>query len=190
MIYRYNKRELKFEKNFPLIKWSLFSMIILLLASFVSGRYVRYSNLEEIEKELLVLNLKEEESKFTEEKFVNELIRLNVKYPHIVMAQSIVETGHFSSHIFIENHNLFGMKEAMVRVNTARGTQFGHAYYDDWYESVYDYAFYQCRYLSNLKSESEYFSYLSRVYAEAGDGYITQLKKVIEQEKLKELFNR
>ena len=52
------------------------------------------------------------------------------------------------------------MKEAYVRVHTARGTQYGHAYYEDWEESVYDYAFYQCRYLGAIRTEDEYFNYL------------------------------
>ena len=79
------------------------------------------------------------------------------------------------------------MKEARIRVNTANGTNRGHAYYDDWKESVYDYAFYQSRYLSDLKTEEEYFMYLDRSYAEA-DNYVTSLKSTIEKEKLRELF--
>jgi uncharacterized FlgJ-related protein len=104
------------------------------------------------------------------------------------MAQSILETGHFKSNVFKENHNLFGMKQATIRINTAKGTQNGHAYYDNWYESVYDYAFYQCRYLATIRNEREYFSYLSKSYAESGDDYVVALKNVIKKNNLKEIF--
>jgi hypothetical protein len=45
------------------------------------------------------------------------------------------------------------MKQARIRVNTAKGTNLNHAYYDTWMESLYDYAFYQCRYMSNIKQK-------------------------------------
>jgi flagellum-specific peptidoglycan hydrolase FlgJ len=105
-----------------------------------------------------------------------------------VMAQAIAETGHYKSQVFKENHNLFGMKMARVRVNTANGVQNGHAYYDDWYQSVYDYAFWQCSQINNqINTEEEYYLYLSSKYAEA-DGYVKLIKNIIESEKLKEKF--
>ena len=103
------------------------------------------------------------------------------------MAQSIVETGHWKSHIFRENHNLFGMKEAKQRVTTAQGTQNNHAYYSTWRESVYDYAFYQSRYLGSINSEADYYAYLDASYAE-NPNYIAAIKKAIKEHGLKELF--
>jgi flagellum-specific peptidoglycan hydrolase FlgJ len=79
------------------------------------------------------------------------------------------------------------MKEAKTRVKTALGTQNNHAYYTSWSESVYDYAFYQCRYLSSIKSESEYFTYLSKNYAE-DPRYVEMLKSTIQTYSLKEYF--
>ena len=187
MFYRYDRNQLVYKKDKSLLK--LFSIIslFLIICSFLFGRYARLEVLNEYEKELIVLNLREEENKFTEEKFIGILKDLNVKFPHIVMAQSMVETGYWKSKIFKENHNLFGMKQARVRINTAGGTHNGHAYYNDWIESVYDYAFYQCRYMSSIKTESEYFAYLARTYAE-DSGYISKLKNVISKNKLKEHF--
>jgi hypothetical protein len=75
---------------------------ILILSSFIGGRYVKFQLLETFEKELIVLNVQAEKNKFTKEKFVEELKRLNIKHPHIVMAQSIIETGHWNSKIFKE----------------------------------------------------------------------------------------
>jgi flagellum-specific peptidoglycan hydrolase FlgJ len=79
------------------------------------------------------------------------------------------------------------MKQAYRRVNTAKGTQHNHAFYESWEESVYDYAFYQCRYLSGITNEDDYFQYLSKSYAE-DPNYIKRLKDVIEKEQLHKKF--
>ena len=187
MIYKFDKDQLIFKKNWKGIKYLVGVVIILILISFISGRYLKFQSLETFEKELIVLNVQAEKNKFTKEKFVDELKRLNIKYPHIVMAQSIIETGHWKSKIFKENHNLFGMKQANVRINTAVGTQNNHAYYETWMESIYDYAFYSCRYLSRIRTEAEYYAYLGANYAE-NPKYIEMVKSVVEKEQLKDFF--
>jgi uncharacterized FlgJ-related protein len=59
--------------------------------------------------------------------------------------------------IFVENNNLFGMKEARVRLNLAKGTQYGHAYYDDWKESVSQIMLYGIQRLhTNVKTRINY----------------------------------
>jgi len=188
MFYKFDKNSLVWKKDWKKTKVAVSVVLVLMFASFILGRFAKFQTLDEYEKELVVISLEKEKNKFTEDKLINELKRLNVKYPYIVMAQSIAETGHFKSQIFQENHNLFGMKQATVRINTAKGTENGHAFYDNWYQSLYDYAFYQCRYLSNINTEEEYFLYLSSSYAEAGNGYIKLLKDIISTEKLKDKF--
>ena len=187
MFYKFDKNELLWKKNWKRLVHSIIVVTILILSSFISGRYLKFQSLETFEKELIVLNVQAEKNKFTKEKFVEELKRLNIKHPHIVMAQSMVETGYWGSKIFKENHNLFGMKQANVRINTAIGTQNNHAYYETWMESIYDYAFYQCRYLGGIRTEAEYYAYLSKSYAEDKD-YVKVLKSVVEKENLKDLF--
>lgn len=188
MFYKYDSKSLLWKKDWRKVKIALSAVIVLMVSSFIFGRFLRFQSLDDYEKELVVVSLEKEKNKFSEDKFVSELKRLNVKFPYIVMAQAIAETGHYKSQVFKENNNLFGMKQATVRINTAKGTQNGHAYYDNWYQSVYDYAFYQCRYLGQINSENEYYLYLSNSYAEAGDGYVKLLKEIIETEKLKEKF--
>lgn len=187
MIYRYDKRQLIYRKDKRTLKLFAIICITLITSSFLAGRYAKIEMLDDYEKELIVLNLREEQNRFSEEKFIALLKELNVKFPHIVMAQSMIETGYWESKIFKENHNLFGMKQAKVRINTAGGTQNGHAFYNDWIESVYDYAFYQCRYMGTIKTESEYFAYLSKTYAEDSE-YISKLKGVIAKRNLKQHF--
>jgi hypothetical protein len=79
------------------------------------------------------------------------------------------------------------MREAKQRITTAQGTENNHAYYASWGESVYDYAFYQCRYLSGINTEEQYFQYLSQSYAE-NPNYVSILKDMIIKENLKAKF--
>ena len=151
--------------------------------AYYTGVTHGFENLSDVEKAIVIKKTDE----FEKQKLVEMLKDLNVKFPYIVMAQSIQETGHWKSGIFLENHNLFGMKEAQRRITTAEGTNRNHAYYNHWRESVYDYAFYQCRYLNGIHTESDYFTYLGASYAE-DSSYVERLKKVIEKEGLKELF--
>ena len=80
------------------------------------------------------------------------------------------------------------MREAKSRITTSTGTNLNHAQYNSWRESVYDYAFYQSRYLGNIKTESEYYQYLAASYAE-DPGYVKKIKQIVEGRDLKKLFN-
>ena len=186
MLYRFNSNELIFKqlkfKNYIIGSIALF---ILLTTAYTLGRFTKLNNLSEYEKNILLINMKQEP--FSEEKLIALMKELNIKFPHIVMAQSKLETNNFKSGIFKENHNLFGMKEARVRINTAKGTNLNHAYYDNWQESVYDYAFYQCRYMSDARTEQDYFAALDASYAEANK-YSATLKHIIQKENLRQIF--
>lgn len=137
------------------------------------------------EREIIIADI--EDSEFSQEALVEFLEETNIKFPHIVLAQSILETGNYKSEVFSMNHNLFGMKQARVRPTTALGTSIGHAYYNNWKESVYDYALYQAAYLKSVKTEDQYFDYLGSNYAEA-EHYVRALKRIIRKNKLEELF--
>lgn len=188
-IFKYDHNHLKYDK-ICIKTWVLYALSIL-LALFIAGFFIGRSVAEEV----IVENFNEAETvvfinevdSFSQEKLTEMLVDLNVSFPHIVMAQSILETGYWKSDIFLENHNLFGMKQARRRITTAEGTSRNHAYYNHWRESVYDYAFYQCRYLGTINSEEAYFQYLDASYAEASD-YVNTIKRVIERERLRELF--
>jgi hypothetical protein len=188
MLYKYDKNQLVFKslKLKSYIKAGALGALAISLTSFYSYRLgidKAINGLTEYEKVVLI----KKSDSFSSQKLVTMMKGLNIKFAWIPMAQSIVETGHWKSNIFVENNNLFGMKEAKQRVTTADGTQNNHAFYESWKESVYDYAFYQSRYLSSIKSEQEYFEYLSASYAE-DPNYIRVLKATIEKYKLKEQF--
>ena len=186
-IYLYNKQDLSQKK----LNKYLIALYVVLISSLFSfsgytvGRVMKLGNLSHLEKELLVVDLQRDD--FTEEKLAILLKKLKIQYPEVVLAQARLETGGYKSRIFRENHNLFGMKEAVRRINTAQGTQYNHAYYEHWRESVYDYAFYQCRYMGQVRSREEYFNLLSQSYAE-DPMYVTKLKNEIKKRNLSKYF--
>lgn len=178
-MYKFDRHTLEFIKiSWPskLIK-TLVIGTILLIALFI---YVPWINTVKTNHEVKVIIAKQNE--FSEEKLIKLIESLNFPFPKIVYAQAILETGGFTSSIYKENNNLFGMKRAVVRITTSKGESKGHAYYDNWMESVFDYALYSATYLSNIKTEEEYFSYLSQFYAEDKE-YVKKLKNIIERVK-------
>lgn len=185
-LYRYDSKNLEYKK-IPYIKnifkYSLISVTIFIFLG-VNTSPIRTEYVTDTEDILLV----QESNKFTEEKLILKIKELNLPYPHITLAQAKLESGEFGSRIFKENHNLFGMKEARVRVNLAKGTQYGHAYYNDWEESVLDYAFWYSSYARKCKSEEELFRLLDQQYAEANQ-YVSSLKRIISKQQLEEKFN-
>ena len=120
------------------------------------------------------------EERFSQEKFIDFLLRSNIKHYKIVFAQAVIETGWFKSKSFKTANNLFGMKLATRRATTAVGEYLGHAKYNNWKESVLDYALYQSTYLSKFKSEEAYFAYLKSNYAEDPD-YVAKIKSIIRK---------
>lgn len=123
-----------------------------------------------------------------EEQIEETIYKMNFKYPHIVLAQAKLESSNFNSTIFKENNNLFGMKQARTRPTTATGTERSHAVYNDWKDSIIDYALYSQTYLAG-KTEAEYYAYLSRNYAE-DPSYVDKLKELVEKENLVYRFKR
>lgn len=115
---------------------------------------------------------------FSNEALLDYMKKLNMKFYKIVYAQAVLETGHFKSDSFKNGNNLFGMKVAKQRPTTAIGEYLGHAKYSSWKQSVMDYALYQSKYLSKIKSKEEYFSYLQKNYAE-DPGYIKKIKSIM-----------
>lgn len=186
MYYKFNEQTLDFERT-KITNKSLigFGAVVglLLVFGFTSNPADNVKNLSQEEK-LIVIR---EYNEFSEAKLIEKIKELNFKFPHIILAQSYQETGHYKSGIFFENNNLFGMKEAKLRSNLAKGTNRGHAYYETWQESVIDYALFYSTYLHDIKTEGEYFEYLRQNYAE-DPTYVQRLKVLISKRNLKSKF--
>jgi hypothetical protein len=181
MFYTYNKSQLKFEP----VRYSNYLKTV--LGAFTIAAIVSF-NIMEVEdyERILEINISGERE-FSEDKLIRKLKELNIRYPHIVLAQAKLESNNYSSRIFIDSHNLFGMKEARTRINLAKGTQYNHAYYATWQESVLDYAFWMATYGSKCKTEQQYYNLLNG-YAE-DPNYQAKLKTLINKHNLKDKFN-
>lgn len=179
MLYKFDKHKMNYVKATR----SYLRVILIILTcsalSFGIALYMQTNKLNSIkyiteETRMLVIN---QENEFSEVKLKEYIIGLNIKFPHIVFAQAKLESGYFKSIIFRENNNLFGMKIASRRPTTNKGENRGHAVFDNWKESVLDYAFYQARFLGDIKTEEEYIQYLKANYAE-DPGYVDKVIKL------------
>ena len=109
---------------------------------------------------------------------LNYIYEMRIDYPYIVYAQALKESANFTSDIFKENHNLFGMKIPERRSTVAIGVNRGHAVYLNWKMSIIDYALFQEAYMRNL-SEDEYFEKLGRIYAQ-DKNYEKDLRNIVK----------
>lgn len=187
MYYKFNEQTLDFERtkitNKSLIGFGA-TVGLLLMFGFTSNPANKVQNLSQEEK-LIVIR---EYNGFSEQRLIEKINQLNFRYPHIILAQAKLESGNFKSTIFLENNNMFGMKEAKLRANLAKGTNRNHAYYETWQDCILDYALYYSTYLSDIRTEGEYFEYLRQNYAE-DPTYVQRLKEIIKKQDLKNKFN-
>jgi uncharacterized FlgJ-related protein len=116
----------------------------------------------------------------SKESLMNCLNDFKVKFPHIVLAQAVLESGHFKSDVFLSHNNLFGMKIAGSRPTTALNSGSGYAKYESWMMSVLDYALFQSAFMRKINTEAEYFKYLAKNYAQ-DPGYISKLKEIASE---------
>ena len=106
---------------------------------------------------------------FSVENLKSEINKLGIVYPDIVLAQAKWESTHFTSDIFLDNNNLFGMKLALQRDTTAVGKNRGHAKYNNWQDSVKDYKLWQSSNGSDKLPRDKYFDKLSQIYCPPPD---------------------
>lgn len=120
---------------------------------------------------------------FTPEKLAKEVINQNIIHPDVVLAQAMLESGHFKSNLFKKNNNVFGMKFPRQRQTTSKGEKYGQAYYSNWIDSVKDYKLWQqSRNLTSL-SKDEYIKKLDKIYCIppscASNNYSSKVKQLL-----------
>lgn len=88
-----------------------------------------------------------------------------IKYPNIVIAQAILETGHFKSNLCVNGNNLFGLYNSHKR----QYYRFNH-----WTESVKAYRdLVQYRYKSG-----DYYTWLVKIRYASDPKYINRVKQI------------
>lgn len=63
--------------------------------------------------------------------------------PALIVAQSVLETGWFTSPVFREGNNAFGLRLPRIRPTTAIGSLYGHAAYASVSDCIRDYFYRQ-----------------------------------------------
>ena len=117
-------------------------------------------------------------TEFSESNLISYMNKIGIIYPDVVLAQARIETGNFTSVIFRENNNLFGMKLAKSRPTTAIGKSRNHAEYESWIMSLIDYKLWQDQMIHRAPTKRKYLEYLSRNYAE-DKTYIKKIKTLL-----------
>jgi uncharacterized FlgJ-related protein len=121
----------------------------------------------------------------THELLYEQITEKNIKFPEIVFAQAVLESGHFKAPIFTIKNNLFGMKVPKKRETTAinKGKK-GYAKYHSWNSSVDDYLLWQEFTLKNKNqlTKNQYLSLLGKIYAK-DKNYVSSLKRVMSKHK-------
>lgn len=177
MIYKFNEKTLKYDKITRKAILVIFGILLTTSLITVFLMVTKVNDVRFITEETKQIIIKQEQE-FNPEKLKAYILELNIRFPHIVYAQALLESGEFNSHIFKENNNLFGFKVAKLRPTTNLGENRGHAYYANWRECVVDYGFYSAAYLKEIRTEDEYFQYLGQNYAE-DPNYVSKLKKIV-----------
>lgn len=174
-LYVFDNQQLRF-KQIPL-KQYIYTLIIvgLLFSSLGFGTAIKFN--QAIEKIPVIIRINEQE--FSEKNLKKEIDKLGFKYPDIIYAQAIEETGNFKSIVFRENNNLFGLKLPNLRPTLAIGENLNHAKFKNWHESLAERALWEAQNASNIYSEKEYYQLLDAIYAEK-PGYSTRLKNLIK----------
>lgn len=187
MLYKFDQNTLNYKKVTG--TWLIGALCILLVSvaitSMVTMKHLNDVRFINEETRAVIIREADKNNTFSEQRLKEYILELNVKYPHIVIAQAQLESGMGTSPMFKSNKNLFGLKCATRRPTTNKGEENGHAFYNDWHESVQDYAFLQAAYMHDIKSEDEYYQYLGEYYAE-DPSYIVRLKDIVSKRKLKE----
>lgn len=91
----------------------------------------------------------------------------NYQQARYITAQAGFETANFTSNIYKNNHNAFGIKLALVRQTTALGEKYGHAVYKSVESCVEDFKIYY----KNFKYLSLYSSLKAYIEAIKKNGY-------------------
>jgi hypothetical protein len=115
----------------------------------------------------------------TRENIYKYIVACGIKHPDIVYRQALLESG-FCSNLYRKANNLFGMRVARSRPTTAKGEYSGFARYDNWMESVQDYALYQAAYMRKARTREQYFNALDDSYC-VGHGYSTKLRSLSDE---------
>lgn len=150
------------------------SILLVILGISQIFMYKKLSDLQKPESQIEYEEIVTFFDKSPEEGLMDALIYFEVQHPHIVYAQALLETGNFTSKVYKENNNLFGLYDSRNKKYYA----FNH-----WSESIIAYINYiQYKY----SPPKDYYKFLQDIgYAE--DPKYTDKLKIIVEGKVKKI---
>lgn len=129
-----------------------------------------------------------QQSKFSTDSLILYMKKIGVKHIKIALQQAKLETNYFSSPIFIENKNLFGMQLAWSRKHVAIGRKDNYALYSDWKNSVKDYYLWQNQF-GSLTGKENYGKLLTNRKYNMNKNYVQTVLAVPITEHEMDLIN-
>lgn len=112
-------------------------------------------------------NEKAEPTELTIENLYAALKKHGIKYPKIVLAQAILETGRFRSRVCNENNNLFGLRHSN-----------GYYVFDHWEESVIAY---KNKVQYKHRDNENYYAFLKRIGYSTSKDYTRRVREIVSQ---------
>ena len=106
-------------------------------------------------------------NELTIENLYAALKKHGIKYPKIVLAQAILETGRFRSRVCNENNNLFGLRHSN-----------GYYVFDHWEESVIAY---KNKVQYKHRDNENYYAFLRRIGYSTSKDYVRRVREIASQ---------
>lgn len=106
-------------------------------------------------------------NELTIENLYAALKKHGIKYPKIVLAQAILETGRFRSRVCNENNNLFGLRHSN-----------GYYVFDHWEESVIAY---KSKMQYKHRDNENYYAFLKRIGYSTSKDYVRRVREIVSQ---------
>lgn len=97
------------------------------------------------------------------------LISYNIKFPEIVYCIAVKETGNFTSKLYLQDNNLFGLYDN-------KNKKYYH--FDSWEESVLAYKYFIEK---KYNGEEDYYRFLTQLPYAMNKNYIKDLKILVKQ---------
>lgn len=167
-----------------IIKHIILGLLVLGLYSY---NIWSFNKLSEELKPIRELRLSNLEDTINVEKVYSYAQQLKIKFPKVLVAQTILESSWYKSDLYLDYFNCTGMKMGYLRpihCNNKSNKSTEYAHYNSWRDCIVDYKLWQLSYCSEIKTEEEYLNYLGRVYAE-GSMYKEKIKQLIKEIDLK-----
>jgi hypothetical protein len=173
-----------------IIRIIIISIILFLLHSCnIPGGYLAMTKDMKFRAEKILFYSEIKDKPFSEELLKKVIWYEKIRNPEVVLLQAQLETGFYTSDIFLSGHNCFGMKHPKYRQTVAIGTYQGHAQYNNWIDSVIDYKIWQdwfksIGYRFEGNQSSEYMVFLKCIRYAEDPRYIHKLVKLQNEKDL------